>query len=114
MTPQEAIAGLAPIVGGGGVAGIVIAYLGYRAEVLKGRRGDRGRPGPAIADALASARDLEPLATAVTQLTRACRRQTWLAEFRLGEPRAAAFRAWLHERELADLLADLTHGSRER
>ena len=109
MTPEQAIAGLAPIVGGGGVAGIAIAYLGYRAEVLKGRRGEPGHPGPAIADALAGARDLEPLATAVAQLTRACTRANLLAEHRMGAVRAAAFRTWLAERELSELIAALKH-----
>lgn len=114
MSPGEAVAGLAPIIGGGGVAGILIAYLGYRAEVAKARA-DRLRPvASGIGDGLAAATNVEPLTNAVTLLTGALVRRNQIAEFGMGAERAAEFRAWLDERELRELLDHVRHAPGRR
>jgi hypothetical protein len=73
MTASEALAGIASLMGGGGLVAIAVAWLGYKAEALKGRRPMASDPSMAAIGAgfLVDGKSANQVAAAAMALTEA-------------------------------------------
>lgn len=69
LTTLEAISALAPLVGAGGISGIIIAYFSYRKAVRDGRRGEPEKAGLGISALLADSTSVENTAKAISDLS---------------------------------------------
>ena len=56
ITPDQALAGLGAIVGGGGLSAVVVAVMGFLTEARKGRKPSDGAVSIAIGEGLAISR----------------------------------------------------------
>ena len=80
LTPEEAVTGLGAVVGGGGLASILVAWMGYLTEARKGRRPSDGSVSIAITDGYAQGKWAEINASHFATIAYAATRLVALAE----------------------------------
>ena len=80
LTGDQALAGLAAIVGGGGVSGVIVAVMGYLTEARKGRKPSDGSVAIAIGDAYGQGKWAELSATHLASTAQALARVAAILE----------------------------------
>lgn len=85
VTPWDAVAAIAPLVGGAGISGIIIAIFGYMSAARAGRRGEPEKAGLGISALLADSGSVNRLALAMEGVALEMKRFTLLAEEAKGD-----------------------------
>ena len=120
MSPEEALKGLASIVGAGGIAGAMMAYYAYHKEALAGRKGDpAGRLPGLLAGGFEPEKSIDPLVNAITSMTAAIGSLTALLKKREEREEREIERREERERddemrEMRDRIDDLRRQLREK
>ncbi len=68
VTPSAALQTIATLVGGAGISGILIAFIGYATAARQGRRGEPERAGKGITALLSDSGSIDNLALSIDRL----------------------------------------------